>query len=630
VPVTAAGSPTPRPAPPATSGLERSPDRRAARDVTRQQIRSFGLIAIIFVVLLAIALTASWSAIEVVNITRSFATGEGRYSKAQKMAVFDLHRYAYSGLRRDYAAFRAATAIPRGDRAARLALEGTPVDLSAATAGLLQGNNHPDDIAGLIWMFRWFSWWGPFAAAVADWHEGDRLVGELIDVGVRLDERVVAGTLDPQSRERLLGDLDSIDDRLTALENAFSDHMGEASRTAKMLVVLGLSGTTILLWSIGMVFASRLFRQQLALDRQLSASEQRFRQLFEIASDYFFETDAQHRLISASSNYEAVVGLPVSADLGVRFADMPGAATDPEMKKMALLAQKEKRPIRDFVYSRRLPDGEIRWISASAVPVFGEDGEFRGLRGVGANVTARINAQAQLHHSQRLEALGMLAGGVAHELNNALVPVMALTKLVAGKLPDGSRERRNLDIVLLGAERSRDLVKKILAFSRREHEERRRESVDVGAVLQQALHLMRATLPASIRVEEEIAPTAPVAGDPNQLHQLIVNVMTNGAQAIGEAMGTIIVRLAPDSGGTQLRLSVIDTGCGMDDRTKSRIFEPFFTTKEVGRGTGLGLAVVHGMVKDHGGRIEVHSAPGQGTRVDVFLPVEAADLAAAQ
>jgi signal transduction histidine kinase len=191
--------------------------------------------------------------------------------------------------------------------------------------------------------------------------------------------------------------------------------------------------------------------------------------------------------------------------------------------------------------------------------------------------------------------------------------VIALTKLVAGQLPEDSRSRRNLATVLVGAERSRDLVKQILAFSRKE--EQRRESVDLAAVLRDALRLMRATVPTSIRLEEDIASGPPV----------VVNLVTNAAQAIGESHGTITVGLCSEPLAADLRLFVSDTGCGMDEATKARIFEPFFTTKTVGKGTGLGLSVVHGIIKDHGGRIEVESTPGRGTRFDVVLPALAAE-----
>jgi signal transduction histidine kinase len=228
--------------------------------------------------------------------------------------------------------------------------------------------------------------------------------------------------------------------------------------------------------------------------------------------------------------------------------------------------------------------------------------------------------EAQLHHSQRLEALGTLAGGIAHEINNALVPIIALTKLVARKLPAESRERRSLDTVLTGAERSRDLVDRILAVSR-EQPPRRYERFDLAMVIAEALLLMRASLPPSVRLEPELIATAIIEGDPTQLHQVIVNLVTNAAQAIGAAAGTISVRLQQAADGERLELSVADTGCGMDEATQSRIFEPFFTTKPAPKGTGLGLAVVRNIVKEHGGAISVESAPGNGSRFEIRLPV---------
>jgi PAS domain S-box-containing protein len=494
-------------------------------------------------------------------------------------------------------------------------------------------------------------------------------------------------------------------------------------------------------------------------DRVLRESERQFRQVLEAAADYYYEQDARYRFTYLSPGYER--RFSIAESLGKRLTELPDLSVEPEMGKLVLLAQKAKQPYRDFVFARKTADGKKHWFKWSGAPLFDRNGRFAGYRGVGAEITQRVEIEAaarlaqqqrleeavayvshpivvfdiadravafnqaftdlhtapdtnspvaqgasfrelaewqlrfrfygegpddavvdletllarhltetehtyhlrddrwmlvvyrrlpgggtvglwtdvtalkraeaerralerQVHHSQRLEALGTLAGGVAHEINNALVPVIALTKIVAGKLPDGSRERRNLAIVLTGAERSRDLVKQILAFSRKEEEERRRESVDLGAVARDVLQLMRATLPASIRVADDIAPAPAITGDPGQLQQVIVNLMTNAAHAIGEAQGRITVSLRPDAGGAHLRLSVADTGCGMDETTVARIFEPFFTTKPVGEGTGLGLSMVHGILKDHGGRIEVKSAPGQGTCFDLVLPIPAA------
>jgi|HubBroStandDraft_1064217.scaffolds.fasta_scaffold00087_48 PAS domain S-box-containing protein len=505
---------------------------------------------------------------------------------------------------------------------------------------------------------------------------------------------------------------------------------------------------------------------QIDAERRLRDGERQFRQLLETYSDYSWEQDEQHRVTSMrpESTVGEIYGFPAAEFLGKRFSEMMTVSCEPEMGRRFLLATKARQPFRDVIVSVQHPTGRTRWVSICGAPRFDDDGEFCGFRGVGVEITGRVEAEAiarlserqlqdavthvgqpfavfdgearvvaynqafanlyrmrtvntplhrgvtfgelaewqlrmgfyagepddpsielktllaryrsgrehtyhlrdgrwmmvvyrllpgagrvalwtdvtalkqaegerrrleaQLHHSQRLDALGTLAGGAAHEINNALVPVLALTKLVASHLPEDSRDRRNLETVLLGAERSRDLVKQILAFSRKE--EQRRERVDVAAVLREALLLMRATVPRSINLEEEISATPPVVGDPNQLLQVIVNLVTNAAQAIGEAHGTITVGVGPAAQGEALRLWVADTGEGIDEATRARIFEPFFTTKPVGRGTGLGLSVVHGIIKDHGGRVEVDSTPGRGARFEVFLPMEPAQARAAQ
>lgn len=232
----------------------------------------------------------------------------------------------------------------------------------------------------------------------------------------------------------------------------------------------------------------------------------------------------------------------------------------------------------------------------------------------------RRAVEAQLHHSQRLEALGTLAGAVAHDLNNALVPVIDLTKLAARAMPQ-SGGRARLALIVKGAERARDLVAQILAFSR--NEEPCRQSFALEEVVRETLGLMRAALPATIELSAVIEATPLSLGDPGQLCQVIVNLIANAAHAIGSEVGRITVSLRPMPCGTRAILAVADNGCGMDEKTRARIFEPFFTTKPVGEGSGLGLAVVHGIVKNRGGAIELASAPGKGTRFEILLPVGA-------
>jgi signal transduction histidine kinase len=284
-------------------------------------------------------------------------------------------------------------------------------------------------------------------------------------------------------------------------------------------------------------------------------------------------------------------------------------------------------------YRIRRPDG-VRTLHREVDHVLDADGNKVGYIGVIKDVTdlreaerQRDEFQNQLLHAQKLEALGTLAGGIAHDLNNTLVPVLGLAKLTLKRLPDGSREHANVLTMLHAGERARDLVRQILAFSRKEGPSRK--AFEIVLVARDALLIARASIPSTIRIVEAIEQAPPVLGDAGQLHQVIINLVVNAAHAIGDAMGTITVALAPVDARLPnassppvpaIHLSVGDTGRGIDAETLPRIFEPFFTTKPVGEGTGLGLSLVHGIVVQHGGRIAVESRVGQGTRFDIFLP----------
>jgi PAS domain S-box-containing protein len=278
------------------------------------------------------------------------------------------------------------------------------------------------------------------------------------------------------------------------------------------------------------------------------------------------------------------------------------------------------------------PDGETRIIRCEAAPLPDEPGLTGRLLVTCQDVTElrqsegkQRDLERQLQHAQKLEALGTLAGGIAHDLNNTLVPVLGLAKLTMKRLPEASRERANLATILQAGERARDLVRQILAFSRKDAPHR--QPVDLAALARDSLKMLAASLPATIRVEQIIEDAPLVLADPSQIHQVLINLVVNAAQAIGDGMGRITVRLGPaaaaaseTSGDVAVRLSVSDTGGGMDQSTLARIFEPFFTTKPVGEGTGLGLSVVHGIVAQHGGRVAAESRLGFGTRFDVDLP----------
>jgi PAS domain S-box-containing protein len=282
------------------------------------------------------------------------------------------------------------------------------------------------------------------------------------------------------------------------------------------------------------------------------------------------------------------------------------------------------------------PDGQERVLLREVDVHFSEDGRAIRIFGTMQDITQRVVAEArerelerQLLHSQKLEALGTLAGGIAHDLNNTLVPIMALSKLTARRFESGTPVRNNLDTIYEASERARDLVRRVLAFSRKEEPEQQQEA-NLAEIVREALKLMRATVPTSIQLDAEIVDVPAIRADGSQIHQVITNLVSNAAGAMANGMGTITVSLGLTSGKKapkEVRFSVSDTGCGMDEATQQRIFEPFFTTKAVGQGTGLGLSIVHGIVASHGGRIEVKSAPGKGTRFDLYFPLPVAEKA---
>ena len=277
------------------------------------------------------------------------------------------------------------------------------------------------------------------------------------------------------------------------------------------------------------------------------------------------------------------------------------------------------------------PDGQERIVRRESVVVFDDEKRVVRVFGTLHDITEQRLAERrerelerQLLHSHKLEALGTLAGGIAHDLNNTLVPIMALSKLTARRFEAGSLVRRNLETIHEASERARDLVKRVVAFTRKDESEKR--ETDLAETVTEALKLLRATIPSSISFEETIERVPPIPADASQIHQVVTNLVTNAYQAVGDDVGTITVSLGvvPGAGSrSEIRLSVSDTGAGMDEATQQRIFEPFFTTKPVGQGTGLGLSIVHGIVSGHGGRIEIKSTPRKGTRFDLFLPVPA-------
>lgn len=244
----------------------------------------------------------------------------------------------------------------------------------------------------------------------------------------------------------------------------------------------------------------------------------------------------------------------------------------------------------------------------------------------------RQRLEDQLHQVQKMEAIGTLAGGIAHDFNNILSAIIGYTELAISDIPEKTETRQKLAQVLAAGDRAKEMVRQILAFSRKGEKEQRPVMLD--EVVNEAFILLRSTLPTTIEIRPNFGEKLrPVMANPTQIHQVIMNICTNAAHAMREAGGILEIALKeielnPLSikskhlePGIYQQLTVSDTGHGMTGEIKKRIFEPYFTTKRKGEGTGMGLAVVHGIVKNHGGEISVYSEPGKGTTFHVFLPV---------
>jgi PAS domain S-box-containing protein len=307
--------------------------------------------------------------------------------------------------------------------------------------------------------------------------------------------------------------------------------------------------------------------------------------------------------------------------------------------------QEESRELEEtkesLVQQYRIVDreGKTRWVEDRKRPVFTEEGSFIGVDGILYDVTSRVLAKERLQQTQRAEAIGTLARGIAHDLNNLLTPITGYAELLQLTLPPGGKEQKYVKDIAVAGRRSIQLVKQILTFSRQGKREHR--SVPVPQLAAEMKSFLRATIPATIEIRDDISFDAGhVQGDASQIQQVILNLCTNASQAMEEGGGVLDIAVyrsvtdegaqADDDADTLPRqhvcIEVRDTGTGMDPETEKRIFEPYFTTRPQRKGTGLGLSVVHGIVKDHGGFITVESRPGTGTTFRVYLPRITADM----
>jgi PAS domain S-box-containing protein len=389
------------------------------------------------------------------------------------------------------------------------------------------------------------------------------------------------------------------------------------------------------------LISGREFSDHKKIEEALRHSETLYREAQEIAHLGHWELDLQiNRLIWSEEIFKIFEIDPTDFSESYDTFLTLIHPDDRHVVDQAYRLSLEKKTPYDVIHRLKMADGRIKYVHERGQSQWNEDGHPVRTIGTVQDITpskeaelARERLENQLRQSQKLEALGTLVSGIAHDFNNILSIILGYTELSLEQVTQESILYDNMEEIFNATIRARELVAQILSFARSQPQQKC--VLEIQLIIKEVLKLIRSTLPASINIHQSLATNAKVLADSVQLHQVFMNLFTNAAHAMTDCeTGFLSVeldvidldendikRFVDITPGRYIKLSVGDTGTGMAPDVKERIFEPFFTTKPKGIGTGLGLSVVHGIIKNHGGLILAYSEEGVGTTFKIFLPV---------
>ncbi len=434
-----------------------------------------------------------------------------------------------------------------------------------------------------------------------------------------------------------IGALGTLEDIWRDIQAASTRRIVQSVREGQNLILIGffsLAALTLAAAIIGALIyvliqslrdAIAQLKQELTERRRLQRSESRLATAVEQSPATILITDTEARIQYVNAKFEDLTGWERDEVIGQTPAFLQSGKTTGATYDL-IRRQLQAGQSWNGVFLNRKKDGGEYWADTTILPLVGPDGTVSNYIATGEDVTEKRHAREQVARAQKLEVVGQLSGGIAHDFNNILTTIVGAAHLAAMDAEPGSDLAGEIEQIDIAAQRAKSLVRELLTFARREPGQP--QTVDLAAIVAEVTRLLRASIPPTIELDCEDCGATLVLADPTHLHQILMNLCRNAAEAIGGEEGRIVVRFRPgpppeamsarDDG--WIYLEVEDNGPGMSAETCKRLFEPFFTTKPLGKGAGLGLAVVQGLVDEIGGRITVDSTPGEGTRFLVVLP----------